>query len=117
MNFSEKRVLITGAAGFIGSNLTDELLERGAEVVGIDNLFNGRIENLHDAMKQDKFEFHKGDIRDLNFLLDLFEDIEIVYHQAAFTSVPQSIKMPENCNDVNVNGILNVLNAARRMNV
>ena len=117
MNFSEKRIIITGAAGFIGSNLTDALLERGAEVIGVDNLFNGRLDNLEVALKNKKFEFHKGDIRDLNFLLDVFKDIDIVYHQAAFTSVPQSVKMPENCNDVNVNGVLNVLNAARRMNV
>ncbi len=117
MNFSEKRIIITGAAGFIGSNLTDALLEKGAEVIGVDNLFNGRLDNLEFALKNKKFEFHKGDIRDLNFLLDVFKDIDIVYHQAAFTSVPQSVKMPENCNDVNVNGVLNVLNAARRMNV
>ena len=117
MNFNEKRILITGAAGFIGSNLTDDLLERGAEVIGIDNLFNGRLENLEVAFKNEKFQFHKGDIRDLNFLLDVFKDIDVVYHQAAFTSVPQSVKMPENCNDVNVNGVLNVLNAARRMDV
>ncbi len=117
MNVKEKRIVVTGAAGFIGSNLTDNLLEKGAEVVGIDNLFNGRLENLDEAFKHNKFEFHKGDIRDLNFLLDVFEDIDIVYHLAAFTSVPQSVKMPENCNDINVNGVLNVLNAARRMDV
>ncbi len=117
MNIREKRIVITGAAGFIGSNLTDSLLEQGAEVIGIDNLFNGRMENLNEAFKHNKFKFHKGDIRDLNFLLDVFEGIDIVYHLAAFTSVPQSIKMPENCNDVNVNGVLNVLNAARRMDV
>ncbi len=117
MDFKGKRVLITGAAGFIGSNLTDALLEKGAQVIGIDNLFNGRVENLEEAMQNKNFQFHKGDIRDLNFLLDLFKDIDIVYHQAAFTSVPQSVKMPENCNNVNVNGVLNVLNAARRMNV
>ncbi len=117
MNIKEKRVVVTGAAGFIGSNLTDSLLEQGAKVVGVDNLFNGRLENLDEALKHNKFEFYKGDIRDLNFLLDVFEDIDIVYHLAAFTSVPQSVKMPENCNDVNVNGVLNVLNAARRMDV
>jgi len=117
MNIKEKRIVVTGAAGFIGSNLTDSLLEQGAEVVGIDNLFNGRMENLDKAFKHNKFEFHKGDIRDLNFLLDVFKDVDIVYHLAAFTSVPQSIKMPENCNNVNVNGVLNVLNAARRMDV
>ncbi|MHA1285160.1 MAG: SDR family oxidoreductase [Promethearchaeota archaeon] len=108
---------MTGAAGFIGSNLTDRLLELGSEVIGIDNLFNGRLENLNEALTHENFEFHKGDIRDLNFLLDIFKDVDIVYHQAAFTSVPQSVKMPFNCNDVNVNGVLNVLNAARKTGV
>jgi UDP-glucose 4-epimerase len=117
MDFHGKRVLITGVAGFIGSNLADRLLELGANVTSIDNLFNGRLENLDMALKNKNFEFHKGDIRDLNFLLDLFKDVDIVFHQAAFTSVPQSVKMPDNCNDVNVNGVLNVLNAARRMDV
>jgi len=117
MFYENKRVLVTGAAGFIGSNLTDALLDLGAEVIGVDNLFNGRLENLEEAMQNRRFQFHKGDIRDLNFLLDIFEDVDIVFHEAAFASVPQSVKMPENCNDVNVNGILNVLNAARRMDV
>ena len=117
MTFQGKKIIVTGAAGFIGSNLTDGLLELGAEVVGIDNLFNGRLDNIYKAQKNENFQFHKGDVRDLNFLLDVFEDANIVYHEAAFASVPQSVKMPENCNDVNVNGILNVLNAARRMDV
>ncbi|MCK5283717.1 MAG: GDP-mannose 4,6-dehydratase, partial [Nanoarchaeota archaeon] len=98
------KIFLTGAAGFIGSNLTDKLLELGADVVGLDNLFNGRLVNLEDAKKYKNFKFHKGDVRDLNFLLDVFKDVDIVYHEAAFTSVPQSVKMPENCNDVNVNG-------------
>jgi nucleoside-diphosphate-sugar epimerase len=117
LDFKGRRVLITGAAGFIGSNLTDAFLEEGAIVKGLDNLFNGRLDNLRNARENRNFEFHKGDIRDLNFLMELFKDIEIIYHQAAFTSVPQSVKMPYNCNDVNVNGTLNVLNAALRMGV
>ena len=117
MNFEGKKIVVTGAAGFIGSNLTDKLLELGAEVIGLDNLFNGRLENLENAMKYKNFEFHKGDVRDLNFLLDIFKDANIIYHEAAFTSVPQSVKMPDNCNDVNVNGMINVLNAARRIDV
>jgi len=80
MEIKEKKVVVTGAAGFIGSNLTEFLLEQGAKVIGIDNLFNGRIENLTEAFKNDKFEFLKGDIRDLTFLLDVFEDVDIVYH-------------------------------------
>lgn len=117
MTVENKRILVTGAAGFIGSNLTDSLLEMGAIVTGIDNLFNGRIENLETAQKNPNFKFFKGDIRDINLLLDITKDIDIIYHQAAFTSVPQSVLMPQSCNDVNVNGILNILNTARKNNI
>ena len=117
MNFKGKNILVTGAAGFIGSNLTHELLKLGANVTGIDNLFNGRIENLEEILTNKSFKFIKGDIRDFNLLLDLFDDIEIIYHEAAFTSVPQSVLMPESCNDVNVKGTLNILNAARKKDV
>jgi len=117
MNFKGKNILVTGSAGFIGSNLTYELLKLGANVIGIDNLFNGRIENLEEILENKSFKFIKGDIRDFNFLLEVFKDIDIIYHEAAFTSVPQSILMPESCNDVNVNGTLNILNAARKKDV
>lgn len=117
MSLEGKKIIVTGAAGFIGSNLTDELLSLGAQVVGIDNLFNGRLSNLKKANENENFEFHKGDVRDLNFLFDLFDNVDIVYHEAAFTSVPQSVKMPESCNDFNVNGIINILNAARKKDV
>ncbi|MFW9827702.1 MAG: SDR family oxidoreductase [Candidatus Thorarchaeota archaeon] len=113
MSFEGKNILVTGAAGFIGSNLTHELVDLGANVIGIDNLYNGRIENLEELSNNKAFRFIKGDIRDLNFLIELFKDIDIIYHKAAFTSVPQSILMPETCNNINVNGTLNVLNAAR----
>ncbi|MFX0139473.1 MAG: SDR family oxidoreductase [Candidatus Hodarchaeota archaeon] len=117
MSFENKKILVTGAAGFIGSNLTDRLLELGAFVIGIDNLFNGRLENLENALKSKMFKFFKGDIRDINFLLEISKDTEIIFHQAAFTSVPQSVLMPQSCNDVNINGVLNVLNTARKNNI
>ncbi|MFX1409378.1 MAG: NAD-dependent epimerase/dehydratase family protein [Promethearchaeota archaeon] len=113
MSLEDVRILVTGAAGFIGSNLTNSLLEKGAAVIGIDNFFNGNLENLDEALNNKNFQFRKGDIRDLNFLLDILREIDIIFHEAAFTSVPQSILMPESCNDVNINGTLNVLNAAR----
>lgn len=117
MFFENKKILVTGAAGFIGSNLIDELLKLGADVIGLDNLYNGRLVNLEKAQTYDNFQFHKGDIRDLNLLMDLFENIDIVYHEAAFTSVPKSVKQPQSCNDVNINGTLNVLNAALKKQV
>ncbi len=117
MSFENRRFLVTGAAGFIGSNLTDRLLDMGAIVIGIDNLFNGRLENLDNALKNKRFKFFKGDIRDINLLLDISKDVEILFHQAAFTSVPQSVLMPQSCNDVNVNGVLNILNTARKNNI
>ena len=117
MSLKDLNIVITGAAGFIGSNLTDYLLQLGVNVIGIDNLYNGRIENLENALKNKNFQFYKGDIRDVNFLFDVIKDIDIVYHEAAFTSVPQSIIMPESCNDVNVKGTINILNVARKNNV
>jgi UDP-glucose 4-epimerase len=113
----EKRILVTGAAGFIGSHLVSKLLELGADLVGLDNFYNGKMENLEDISNKTNFEFVKGDIRDLNLLLEIMKDIDIIYHEAAFTSVPQSVKMPQSCNDVNINGTLNLLNAARRRDV
>ncbi len=93
MSLKDKKI-VTGAAGFIGSNLTIELLELGAKVTGIDNLYNGRLDNLTGVLDNINFQFIKGDIRDLNFLIDVLKEIEIVYHEAAFTSVPQSVLMP-----------------------
>ena len=74
-------------AVFIGINLTDRLLEHGAEVIDVDDFFNERLENLDDAFKHNKCEFHEGDIRDLKLWLDVFEETDIIHHQATFTSV------------------------------
>ncbi len=114
---SGKKIVVTGAAGFIGSHLVDTLLDLGNTVIGIDNFYNGRQSNLALASKDSKFNFIRGDVRDFDFLLTQFRDIDIIYHEAAFTSVPQSVQMPQACNQVNVDGVLNVLNAARRTNV
>ncbi len=108
-----KKIMVTGAAGFIGSNLTDTLLEEGAEVIGVDNMFNGRMENLAKAQKNPNFTFQKADVRDYDRMLHLTKDVDVIFHEAAFTSVPQSILMPELCNQVNVQGTMNVLNSAR----
>ncbi|MFX1494550.1 MAG: GDP-mannose 4,6-dehydratase, partial [Promethearchaeota archaeon] len=92
-------------------------LELGASVIGIDNFFNGNRTNLESALKNKNFQFYRGDIRDFNFLLEISRDIEIIYHQAAFTSVPQSILMPESCTDINIKGTLNILNIARKNDI
>jgi UDP-glucose 4-epimerase len=117
MTLKDKKVIITGVAGFIGSNLADKCLELGADVIGLDNMFNGSLGNLQNALKNKNFRFVKGDLRDFSILLELTKDRNIIYHLGAFTSVPQSIIMPETCNAVNVNGTINVLNAARKNDV
>lgn len=104
---------MTGAAGFIGSHLTDTLLEKGAVVIGIDNLYNGQLDNLKDAIKNPNFTFYKTDIRDYGFLFEICKDIDIIYHEAAFSNIPQSINMPTTCNDININGTIAILNVAR----
>lgn len=105
------RCVVTGGAGFIGSNLTRRLVDRGAEVVVVDNLSTGRLENLTGI--EDRIRFAQRDIRNSNGLRELFRDAEVVFHQAALSSVPRSVEDPVFCNDVNVNGTLNVLLAAR----
>ncbi|MEJ2293975.1 MAG: GDP-mannose 4,6-dehydratase [Candidatus Lokiarchaeota archaeon] len=117
MALKDKKVFITGVAGFIGSNLADKWLELGADVIGLDNMFNGSLGNLQNTLKYKKFRFVKGDLRDLSIILEFTKERDIIYHLGAFTSVPQSILMPETCNAVNVTGTINVLNAARKNDV
>ena len=117
MSFLEKRILVTGSAGFIGSNLVYALLEHRASVVGLDNLYNGKLENLKQAIKSSNFTFYKVDIRDYSFLMEICKDIDIIFHEAAFASVPDSIEMPLSCNTNNINGTLNILECARKNDV
>ena len=107
--------LVTGGAGFIGSHLVDALVERGDNVRVLDNLSSGIILNLEKS--RNKIDFIEGDIRnpkDLNVALD---GVDFVYHQAAFVSVPQSLKDPASCFDVNVNGTQQVLDHSRHAGV
>ncbi len=117
MSLLEKRILVTGSAGFIGSNLVDALLELRASVVGLDNLYNGKLENLKQAIKSSNFTFYKADIRDYSYLMEICKDIDIIFHEAAFASVPDSIEMPLACNNNNINGTLNILECARKNDV
>lgn len=107
------KILITGGAGFIGSNLVDHFLAKGATVVCLDNLATGHIENLSEALKNPRFTFIEGDIRDLATCQLVVEGVEYVMHEAALGSVPRSIKDPITTNAVNIGGFLNMLIAAR----
>lgn len=106
-----KRFAITGGAGFIGSNIVIELVKNKNEVVVIDNLLTGKLDNLTDIM--DEIRFVEGDIQDLDLLKREFIDIDYVLHQAALPSVPRSVEDPIASNQNNVDGTLNVLVAAR----
>ncbi len=105
------RYLITGGAGFIGSNIAIELLRQKQEVVLLDNMITGRKENILEI--SDKAEFIEGDIRDINIVKKACENVDYVLHQAALPSVQKSIENPVLTNDININGTLNVLEAAR----
>ena len=108
---SGKRFVVTGGAGFIGSNIVDRLVTGGNEVVVIDNLLTSSMDNLKDIMSRIKFV--NGDIQDLDLLVREFEGVDYVLHQAALASVPRSIENPIASNQNNIDGTLNVLVAAR----
>lgn len=108
---STRQYLVTGGAGFIGSHLVKALVDGGHEVLVLDNLSFGKEENL--SAVRGKIEFIRGDIRDKELVGKVVKDIDYIFHQAALRSVPRSMELPEEYNDVNVNGTLNLLIAAR----
>ncbi|MBE5039343.1 SDR family oxidoreductase [Ructibacterium gallinarum] len=111
------RFLVTGGAGFIGSNICEALLRMGYFVRCLDNFSTGKWENLTDFMKNPNFELMEGDIRDLDTCQKACEGINYVSHQAAWGSVPRSIEMPLLYEEINIRGTLNMLEAARRSGV
>lgn len=110
---NNSKILVTGGAGFIGSNLIDDLLEQNNEVVCLDNFSTGNRENIEQHKGNSKFKLIEGDIRDVKVCQSACKAIDYVLHQAALGSVPRSIKDPITTNEVNINGFLNMLVASR----
>ena len=117
IELTNKNILVTGGAGFIGSNLCEALLEKGNKVICLDNFATGKRENLEQLLKDTNFTLIEADIRKIEDCLKATKDIDYVLHQAALGSVPRSIKDPITSNDVNVSGFLNMLVAARNNGV
>ncbi len=115
-----KKILVTGAAGFIGSHLVEALLNLDYCVIGIDNFSNGKHQNIEYLTKlptANNFTFIEGDLRDVNFCEKVCTDIDVIYHQAALGSVPRSINEPQLYFDNNLGGMLNLMESARKSNV
>jgi UDP-N-acetylglucosamine/UDP-N-acetylgalactosamine 4-epimerase len=113
----DMRVLVTGGAGFIGSNLVESFLLSGNTVVCLDNFSTGKRENLEAFANNPKFGLIEGDIRNFDDCLGAVKNIDIVFHQAALGSVPRSIKDPVTSTDVNIGGFVKMLFAAKESGV
>lgn len=112
-----KKVLITGGAGFIGSNLCDNMVANGNHVTCLDNFATGKRQNITHLLQLPNFKLIEGDIRNLKTCQEAVIGAEIVFHQAAIGSVPRSIENPIYTNEVNISGFLNMLVAARDANI
>lgn len=118
LKFDENSIfLVTGGAGFIGSNLCEAILEMGYKVRCLDNLSTGKQENVDLFIDNPNYEFIKGDITDLDVCMKACKNVDYVLNQAAWGSVPRSIEMPLYYEKVNISGTLNMLEAARQNNV
>lgn len=117
MNFEEKlrdkNILVTGGAGFIGSNLVEKLLELNSNITVLDNFSTGHRHNVQAFVNDERFTLIEGDIRDLDTCKKACQSQDFVLHQAALGSVPRSINDPITSNDVNISGFLNILVAAK----
>lgn len=113
----ESKFLVTGGAGFIGSNLCEAILKLGYKVRCLDDFSTGKEENISDFINNENFELIRGDIRDIETCIKACENIDYVFHEAAWGSVPRSIEMPLIYEEVNIKGTLNMMEAARQNGV
>lgn len=109
--------LVTGGAGFIGSNLCEALLKMGHTVRCLDNFSTGKLENLKSFSKSPAFTLIEGDIRELDTCINACDGVDYVLHQAAWGSVPRSIEMPLIYEEINIKGTLNMMEAAKQQNI
>jgi UDP-N-acetylglucosamine 4-epimerase len=112
-----KKILITGGAGFIGSNLCDYFINKGYQVTCLDNFSTGHLNNLSAVINNPNFTLIEGDIRNFQNCQQAVQGVSYVLHQAALGSVPRSINDPISTNEVNISGFLNMLTTARDANV
>ncbi len=108
-----RKTVVSGGAGFIGSHLAEELAERDYQVIILDNLSTGKKENIESLLSKGKAEFIQGSVTDLDLLQEVLQDVHFVFHLAAIASVPRSVRDPLATHEVNVNGTLKLLLAAR----
>ncbi len=113
----DKKVLVTGGAGFIGSNLCESLLSEGNRVFCLDNLATGHRSNIQAFLSNSDFAFIEGDIRDYDTCLKAAEGMDVIVNQAALGSVPRSINDPITTNSINIDGFLNMLNAEKEKQI
>lgn len=113
----DRRVLVTGGAGFIGSNLVESFLLTGNSVVCLDNFSTGKRENISEFLSNPEFTLIEGDIRNYDDCLKAVKNIDVVFHEAALGSVPRSIKDPVTSADVNIGGFVKMLFAAKESGV
>jgi UDP-N-acetylglucosamine/UDP-N-acetylgalactosamine 4-epimerase len=114
---NNKKILITGGAGFIGSNLISKLIQQNNSIICLDNFSTGFKNNIKEFDNAPNYKLIEGDIRDYNTCKNAVKNIDIVFHQAALGSVPRSINNPLTTNEVNITGFLNVLQASVEENV
>ncbi len=114
-SLKDKKILVTGGAGFIGSHIVDKLVELGSDVIVLDDLSTGNLDNIKHP--RNKVEFIKGDIRDQALLDKLLNGVELISHQAALRSVPKSVGRPFDYHDVNVTGTLNLYLKAKEKGI